>query len=179
MMHGECTGQTVVKTTKTSWSLIPQRCLRFFRDYFHNNRPMFSNKWSVDRILPANYICIPCRRNIFVTNIFLKLGNLFLASDYVSPNRSVEYTLIFQSLLLQDQKLENRNNQRLYIFKTFLIRMLVKSTSATFKDLLSWMGDWDSRKLTYTIHEICSFGVFYNLTRGKFDNLYWFEMIGN
>ena len=59
-------------------------------------------------------------RTIFNTNIFLKFGNLYLTSEHVSPQRKVEYILIFHIISLQDQKLKSRNNPILYAFKNIL-----------------------------------------------------------
>ena len=39
-------------------------------------------------------------RTIFLTNIFLNLGNLFLALNYISLQKKIEHSLICQSLLL-------------------------------------------------------------------------------
>ena len=64
----------------------------------------------ISKTLLANSFSLARGRTIFETNIFSKFGNFFLAPDLVSPQGRVEYTLIFQSLSLRDQKLKNRNN---------------------------------------------------------------------
>ena len=83
------------------------------------------------------------RKNNFPGYIFLKLGNLSLAFDHISSLRRVEYSLIFQSLSLQDQKMKCRNNLILYTFlkKISLIRTLLKFISFCSKDLFWWRVD--------------------------------------
>ena len=65
----------------------------------------------------ANYFPVTLGQTIFVTNIFLRLGSLSLTHNHVFPQGCIECTLIFQSLLLQNQKLKSRNNSISHIFK--------------------------------------------------------------
>ena len=50
----------------------------------------------------------------------MAMVHLFLVSEHVPPERRVEYTLIFQLLSSQDQKLKNRNNLIVSTFKNVL-----------------------------------------------------------
>ena len=85
----------------------------------------------------------------------------------------VEWTVIFQSLSLKNQRLKNRNNPILYTIKKILIRfMLVKFILAWFQELLRCKKEWDYRNLTHlTGHK--ELFLFYNMIRGRFDNSYW------
>ena len=64
-------------------------------------------------------------RTISTTNIFLKLCNLSLALDL----RNIEFTLLFQSLSLQDQRLDNKNYPISHILN------ILKNISETFVSL--------------------------------------------
>ena len=56
---------------------------------------------------PTNYFSMVRGRSIFVTDIFLKLGNLSLTRDHISFQRMIEYTLIFELLLIPYLNAEN------------------------------------------------------------------------
>ena len=122
----------------------------------------------VSNMRPANYFSKTHHRTIFVINISLKLGNLFLASDHVSPQTKVEeYTLIFQSFSLQNPKQKIRNNPILHTLKTFLLRTLAKYSSTYFGGGVTMIiKHW-------LIHENIRKFLFHNVTRNKFDNSYW------
>ena len=60
--------------------------------------------------------------------------------------RRVECTLIFQSLLFQDQQLKSMKN--------WITRMLGKSASIRFKAILWWKGNRTNWNLTHTIEHV-------------------------
>ena len=75
-------------------------------------------------------------RTIFVTNIFLKLGNLYLASDHGYFQRRSECTLIFQSLSNEDQKMKSRNNPISWTLKK---NIFSKNINEIYMGLYGWV----------------------------------------
>ena len=92
-------------------NLIDQTCLSLQKPKFsRQSEPQTCYKAWASNMRFANRIFVALSRTIFPTDIFLNLGNLSLAPDYVSHQIRVENTLIFRSLSLQNRKLNSRNH---------------------------------------------------------------------
>ena len=103
---------------------------------WYHSIPGVSNTTEV-HMRPGNYVFMSRGKTIFVTNIFLKFGNLALILNHITP----ESNICCYYFKIKSWKMKIK---QFYIhLETFLIRTLVKPTSSFFKDLIRWRYVWE------------------------------------